>query len=254
MKKHVKITAVLMALALMFSLCSCTDKGSKKSSGDSGRIVSDDDDKGATEKTTEDTTEGTSEATTTQNGASFSNSTLGSICQLTSDAIGTDLTTAEKMFNEFFGIELVDGTGNILTDERGGIATTVHVYVHMLVKDDVRFNGMQIWTDKEDGHVRRIELVLCNTSYTTVAIEETPEFMEEIKTLNKNINDELKKSLGDPYESGDLVWDEDSLYSVYKVSDGCLAYVEIRDFTEEGGNGLLKTQLIFADCKELAFD
>ena len=250
MKKHVKLTAGLMALALMFSVCSCTDKGSKNTSDEPDRIVSDEDDKGAAETTTEATTE----ATTTQKSGLFSDSTIGSICQLSNDVIGKDIDTAEKMINEFFGVDLVDSTGSILTDERGGVVTAVHVYVQMLVKDDVRFNGIQLWTDKEDGHVRRIELVLCNSSYTTVAIDDTPEFREEIKKQYKSIRYELEDSIGDAYEFGNLVWDEDSYYYLFRVSTECLALVEIRDFTEEGGNDLMEMTLIFADCEQLADD
>ena len=45
--------------------------------------------------------------------------------------------------------------------------------------------------------------------------------------------------------------DEDSIYYSYNVSDNRFAYVEIRDFTEEGGNGLLKMCIEFADVEAI---
>ena len=81
---------------------------------------------------------------------------------------------AEKMIGEFFDVELDDSLGNIMTNERNGIVTTMHVYTDMFDKDSVRFNGLQIWTDEKDGHVRRVEFTLDNSGIISVPIEDTP--------------------------------------------------------------------------------
>ena len=157
------------------------------------------------------------------------------------------------MIGEYFGVDLVDKTGSILTHTINGIETTEHVYVQMLTKDTVRFNGMDILTDKANGLVKRVEFTLSNSDYTQVHIDDTEEFRDEIRKLNQDLIEELKKAYGEAFETDTLVWDEDSIYYSYSVSDNRFAYVEIRDFTEPGGNDndLVATTLIFADCKEL---
>lgn len=182
----------------------------------------------------------------------FSDNTIGSIMQVMYNAIGKDQATAEQMIGEFFGVELEDRLGDRMTDERGDIVSKMHVYTDIFAKDSVRFNGMQIWTDDNDGHVRRIELTLCNTGYTTVPIEDTPEFQSEIISLFNDADGELQKSFGQPREAGASMWDEDSFWARYEISSDRYIYVENLNYTEPGGNGLVSTQIIFADAELLS--
>lgn len=231
MKKFVKFTAGVTVLALMFCLCACTDN--KQTPAPVSVTVN----------------EAATEASV-QEGIAFSDSATGLICRLSVDVIGQDLETAKKYLGDFFGVELVDDTGFLLTEERGDITTHLHVYTVMLVKDDVRFNGVQIWTDEKDGHVRCIEYTLSNSSYTTVDIGDSPEVREEIKKLNAALFDELESSVNGHYNSDIWAYDEDSKYYDYNVDDMCLIRCGIRDFTEPGGNDLLSAELAFSDCKE----
>ena len=168
-----------------------------------------------------------------------------------SGVIGKDQAAAEKMIGDFFGVELEDLLGGIMTDERNGIVTVVHVYNKLLVKDSVRFNEMEIWTDKEDGRVRRVEFILVNDAYNAYKIDDTPEFREEIKKQYSGVKERLQLSYGKEIKTGNPIYDEDSFFFIYQVSDECFAYVEIRDFTEEGGNGLLKMNIVYADVQDL---
>ena len=245
MKKTVKLMAMALAAVMMLSVCSCTDKNSKKTSSQEETEIETE----APETKEEPTTTTTTEETATQ--ADSANATYDQIFNLMSGVIGKDQAAAEKMIGDFFGVELEDLLGGIMTDERNGIVTVVHVYNKLLVKDSVRFNEMEIWTDKEDGRVRRVEFILVNDAYNAYKIDDTPEFREEIKKQYSGVKDRLQLSYGKEIRTGNPIYDEDSFFFIYQVSDECFAYVEIRDFTEEGGNGLLKMNIVYADVKEL---
>ena len=242
MKNH-RFKLLLVAGLILVTICSCEDKSTQMTSEDSTSIVS-------VEKV-ESSEPDTTEETETQVGGTFSDNTLGSVFQLINDVMGKDLNTAEKMIGDFFDVELKDTTGAMVTSERMGIVTAIHTYAQILCKDSIRFNGMEIWTDEEDGRIRRVCLTCKNTSYTTAPIEDTPEFRDEIKKLNADLNAECRLAKGEPFQTGDLAGDEDSIYNYYNISDDCLASIEIRDFTEPEGNGLLSTSVIFADSEIL---
>ena len=232
MKKAAGLMAFIMTAVLMLSLCSCSS------------------DVSPVETTTESSTESSAESpaevsteapTVSSSDDGFSDDVTGSVMKLMYDVIGEDQATAEKMVGEFFNVEPVDSLGNIMTDERNGIVTVMHVYTDMFVKDSVRFNVMQIWTDEKDGHVRRIELSLDNSGIISVPIEDTPEFQNEIKSLYDDVDGELKKSLGQPEMSG-------ADWAYYEISKDRYAYAEYIDYTEPGGNGLVATTVVFADA------
>lgn len=214
MKKGIKFLTFIMSAFMLFSFCACS---SEKSSG----------------------------------GGRFSGNVPGSVMELMYDVIGKDQATAEKMIGEFFSVELNDRTGNIMTNERNGIVTQMHVYNDMLVKDSVRFTGMEIWTDEKDGRVRRIELSFRNDEAASASVEDTPELQSEIKKLYDDIDAELKKSLGQPKDSGTNSWDEDSFWAYYEISSDHYVYEEVIDYTEPGGNGLVATIVSFADTEVL---
>ncbi len=214
MKKTVRFLAVIMAVFMMLPVCSCN-------MGKSGG-------KGL-----------------------FSGNDCGSIMQVMYEAIGQDQDSAEKMIGGFFGVKLEDKLGNIMTDERGGITTQMHLYSDMFVKGSARFNKLEIWTDVNDGHVRRVELSLDNSGIVSVPLDDTPELQSEIKKLFKTVDGEFKKSLGEAKKSGTSVWDEDSFWAYYQISAERFAYVDILDYTEPGGNGLVSTAVIFADAEVL---
>ena len=244
MMKNIRVKGLLAIGLMMAMICSCTDKSTQMTSDDVSSVVS------SEEVGFSETTDMTEE-TEMQAGGAFYDNTLGSIYQLISDVMGEDLNTAEKMIGEFFDVELKDRTGSMMTSERMDIVTTIHSYAQILSKDSVRFNGIEIWTDEENGLIRRVSLTCTNTSSTAASIEDTPEFRDEIKRLNVDMNDEFKLAKGEPFQTGDLAGDDDSIYNFYNVSDNCLASIEIRDFTELDGNGLLSTSIIFADCEIL---
>lgn len=243
MKKAVKLTALLMACLMMVSICSCNGKKADETSKDTSEAAT------TTTTTSEETT--TEETTEATSGNKVSAQTLKEIYDLSSSVLGKDITVAEQAIGEYFGTDLEDVTGHFLSVTIAGIATTGHTYSLVLSKDNVRFNGLSIYTGEEDGLVKRVEFVLKNTSYVTAEIEDTPEFRTEIRNLFNSMKDELDKTYGEAFETGKVQWDEDSFCFSYKASDNCYAYVEIRDFTQPGGNDLLSTKLIIADCKEL---
>lgn len=173
----------------------------------------------------------------------------GSLIKMTVEVIGQDLPTAQKKIGEFFGIEISDAD-TTLFEERGDVSTHLHVYVLMQNKGNFRFNGMEISTDSKDGHVRCVKYDLSNSSYTNVDIGDTPEVRNEIKMLNANFKNALFESFGVSFNSDVWAYDEDSKYYDFKANESCLIRCGIRDFTEEGGNDLLCTELAFSDCKE----
>ena len=233
MKRFIRIAALIMAFSMLFSVCSCTEK-SHSGSGRTGREYVEENFKPEYGRM-----------------GSFSDDTYGSLFQVVSNVMGKDLDTAEDEIGEFFDTRLTAEGGFTITDERAGICTEMHIYIQMLEKEDIRFNGMEIWTDVNDGSVRRVSFELTNTEYSAVYIADTPEFQEEIRTLFENLNNALASSVGDYFDKGYLVYDEDSPYYAYELTEDCLVFVGLRDFTEEGGNGLVNTELIFADCVEL---
>ena len=237
MRKAVRLTALVMVCIMMTSVCSCAVKNSGDKRDQKERIISSEQFK----------------AEGNVAGDPASSSTFGALCQLTVSLLGKDIETAEKEIGGFFGVELVDRTGNILSGSRNGVESAMHVYTELLTKDDLRFNGFEIWTSKEDGHINRIEYGLANETYTGYDIGNTSETQEEIRQLTTGVNEELKAAYGNPAETDKLLYDEDSFYNVYKVSDSCFINVEFRDFTEEGGNGLLSVDIIFADCEDLKY-
>ena len=248
MKKHSRLKVLLVAGLMMIMVCSCDEKSTQTTSDDTS-VISIDEKVETGEMPTGEMI--TTEVVAPQATGAFSDSTLGVILQMTGNLIGQDKATAEKTLGEYFGVELKDRTGAFTSGQRNDIEYAISTYGVLLSKDDVRFNDIEIWTDKETKLVRRIELRCENTTYTGFSIEDTPEFRDEIKKLHSDLEDEMKSAMGIPYQIGELAMDEDSIYKYYKLSENFLANVEIRDFTEPGGNGLLSTSVIFADCEIL---
>ena len=242
MKKAVRLTALIMAVLMMVSICSCNGNEPNKSGNNNGKVTVEEDKTGSSDKP---------EDTKAQAAGAYSNSTMGQLFQISQDALGKDAETAEKMIGEFFGVELEDRLNGIMTNTRNDVVTVLRVYIQLLQKDDLRFNGMEMWVDEKDGHVRRIEYSLGLDGYNSVPIDDTPEFREEIKKLYVSSKEEFDNAHGRAFLADQIDWDEDSFFSAYTTPNKCYAYTEIRDFTEPGGNGLLKSTVVFADEKFL---
>lgn len=243
MKTISKLMATVLAGAMMISVCSCTEKPAEDTTASSEDVVTT-----TTETTTEastatETERDTSETTKTE--VNYSDTTCGQVLKLMNDVIGKDRAEAEKMIGEFFGVEVEDG--HALDAKINDVPVWYYVYVQMFTKDSVRFNGMDITTDREKGIVQCIELNLSNSSYVNVAIEDTPEFRDEIRKQYSAVKEEFDNVYGDACEKGNPEFDEDSFYLLFKKADGSVDYVELRDFTEEGGNGLVEMTIISAD-------
>ncbi len=236
MKKSVRLMALALAAVMMISFCSCSDSGSKRTTS---------------QKETETVTEKPETEETTAPKAASADGTYGELYELMNGVLGKDLASAEAMIGEFFGVELEDGLGGSMTETRRDIETKLHSYSELFAKGDYRFNELQIWTDTADGHVRMLEFTLVNEAYVAYKLENTPELEEEIKKQYEGIKGGLDKTYGDAFDKGNPIYDEDSYYFKYNVKDGNFAYVEIRDFTEEGGNGLLKMCIEFADVEAI---
>ena len=193
--------------------------------------------------------ETTSSETTNESGseAVSADSTYGSILQLMNDVIGKNRAEAEKMIGEFFGVEIEDMSGLGLDAKINDIPTTLYVYVQMLTKDSARFNGMSLYADPDKDLVRGMEINLVNKSYAAVEIEDTAEFRDEIRKQFNDIKAELDNTYGEAYKAEKPQFDEDSFSHYYKLPGGGVAYCELRDFTQEGGNGRVSLKLIFAD-------
>ena len=235
MKKANKFI-ILLVVCMMIFLCSCSKDDKKETerehiqtneSSASEDMVPTEDEITLVEESTKDT--------------------LTEITELISGVIGTDLANAEEKIGEYFGVVIMDTKGNFALSDRKGLISRVYTYPQLLAKDDIRFNGMEIYADQSDGHVRVVKLTCANTTSITEPIEDTPEFRDEIRKLNINLNIALKKMMGTPYESGKLVNDENSIYYYYKASDDFWACVELRDFTDPGENGLLDTTVIYVE-------
>lgn len=263
MKKAKKIMLMLVVCFMMVSLCSCS-KGDNKETNEltpsitqEASVLTENEPSTTTETNTPEeiiTPEAvitpelviTPDVVIEPNDESI-NETLLEITELLSEIIGTDREDAVEMINEYFGVDLNNTRVIYAESEKKGIVTWLHAYPVLLSKNNIRFNGIEIYSDQKDRHVRRIELICTNSSYTTEYIEDTPEFRDEIKKLNNDLNDVLRSTMGAPYDSGELVMDENSLYYYYRSSDSLLACVLIRDFTDPDENGLMCTSVIFVD-------
>jgi len=258
MKKANKFKAVLVAGMMTVALCSCSNEDKNvidaeptKSVTDSVAVVTESEqtnsiEPGISVENISPEVEITPETVITPEESS-NYDTLTEITELISGVIGTDRTDAEEKIGEYFGVELKDTTGAFVSSEIKGLVFRVHTYPQILSKDDIRFNGMEIYTDQSDGHVCLVMLTCTNSDYTTEHIEDTPEFRDEVKKLNSDLNNVLKNSMGEPFKSGRLAMDENSIYYYYKVSDNLLASVELRDFTDPDENGLLSTSVFYVD-------
>lgn len=236
-----KAIAFVILTSLVFGVVVCGNSGIDESAGTSK----------TSETTSESTTsepESTPSETTKESGSKLvsSDSDYGSILQLMNDVIGKNRAEAEKMIGEFFGVEIEDMSGLGLDAKINDIPTTLYVYVQMLTKDSARFNGMSLYADPDKDLVRGMEINLVNKSYAAAEIEDTAEFRDEIRKQFNDIKAELDNTYGEAYKAEKPQFDEDSFSYYYKLPGG-VAYCELRDFTQEGGNGRVSLKLIFAD-------
>ena len=182
----------------------------------------------------------------------FSDSSAGQVLKLMNDCNGKDLDAAVKLCEEFFGTELENTstltmtTTDIASGER--VSTYYTVYYTKLYKDDLRFNSINFASNMDDGKVCRVELGFRNDegSYAFSELDPLPD-VAEAKSFFNSFTDEIDSVCGAPYEYNNIQFDYDSYYTEYQYGDDCIIRLELYNYTEEGGNGLIAGEVHFSN-------
>lgn len=231
MKIGIRVASLLMSAAVLVSVCSCESKKDRRGK-----------DKGSKDRIEE--TKGDKEDIK-EKRESFSGNTMGSLFQLMDDATGKDKLTAVQMIEDYFGTELADSVE--FQEEWYGLKLNTEFYYTRLYTGEYRFLEVSVGVDPDTDVVRRISFYCSNDDFFTSSFDDLKGFDDEVRSLVEAADSELEDVCGEPFETGDLVADEDSFYHLYKYGNDCEIRVEYYDYTEEGGNGLLAVELFFTD-------
>ena len=246
-----KLLCTLLILSVLLPFAACTKPGADviepltAASEPDVKIEREEDDL----KTTEDYTTSAEEVSGTEEteevSINFSDSIVGQILALMNDCNGEDLDTAVGMFEEFFGTELVN-TATLSETLGDGPETYYTVYYTVLEKDGLRFNVVNFAWNKVDGKVCRVELEVRNDEgrYAYSELSPLPD-VSEVNDLYTSFTNETVAVCGDSVQSGNLCFDEDSYWAEYEYGDDIKIRLEFYNYTEEGGNGLVASEIYF---------
>ncbi|MCR4649298.1 MAG: hypothetical protein K5776_09490 [Lachnospiraceae bacterium] len=174
----------------------------------------------------------------------FSKNTVGDIFGIMNDCTGKDYDTAKGMLDEFFGTELINCGSNMMTED--GVTTAENVYFIQVEKDDLRFNRVTISTNTTDGTVCGVEFAIRNEEGDNAYAELTPvPELEEVRDMYESFTNEAVSICGEPYESGNLNFDEDSYWAKYKYGRDCIIKVEFYNYSSDNENGLIAAKFGF---------
>ena len=180
-------------------------------------------------------------------GSFSKDTTAGQILTLMNDCNGKDLDTAVKMFEEYFGTELVN-TATLSQTLNGGPETYYTVYYTVLEKDGLRFNVVNFTWNKVDEKVCSVELEIRNDEGDYAYSELSPlPGVPEVTDQYFSFTNEVYAVCGNAVQSGKLCYDEDSYWNDYEYGDDCIITLELYNYTEEGGNGLVASHIQFSN-------
>ncbi len=167
------------------------------------------------------------------------------VISIMEDSIGKSRADAEKMFEDYFGVEL-EGVESLKSgsDEN---PLQFYFYSAVLSKDGVTFTSMVIAETVPDGIVYSVEL---NSNNLNAAIKEyntSSEKKSEIKNLCDAMNKAVEERAGKPRSTMPLFENSKLSFTNMYKTDKNIYVVSNRDLTErseEDGNKLIDTNVL----------
>ncbi len=167
------------------------------------------------------------------------------VISLMEDSIGKSRADAEKMFEEYFGVEL-EGVESMKSgsDEN---PLQFYFYSAVLSKDGVTFTSMAIAETVPDGIVYSVELNSNNLNAANKEYNTSSEKKSEIKNLCNAMNKAVEERVGKPMSTMPLFENSKLSFSNMYKTDKCMYIVSNRDLTEmpeEEGHKLIDTTVL----------
>lgn len=167
------------------------------------------------------------------------------VISLMEDSIGKSRADAEKMFEEYFGVEL-EGVESLKSDsdER---PLQFYFYSAVLSKDGVTFTSMAIAETVPDGIVYSIELNSSNLNAANKEYNTSSEKRSEIKNLCDAMNKAVEERAGKPSSTMPLFENSKLSFTNMYKTDKNIYVVSNRDLTErseEDANKLIDTNVL----------
>ena len=164
---------------------------------------------------------------------------------LMEDSIGKSRADAEKMFEDYFGVEL-EGVESLKSgsDEN---PLQFYFYSAVLSKDGVTFTSMAIAETVPDGIVYSVELNSNNLNTANNEYNTSSEKKSEIKNLCDAMNKAVEERAGKPSSTMPLFENSKLSFSNRYKTDKCIYIVSNRDLTEmpeEEGHKLIDTTVM----------
>lgn len=164
---------------------------------------------------------------------------------LMEDSIGKSRADAEKMFEDYFGVEL-EGKESLKSgsDEN---PLQFYFYSAVLSKDGVTFTSMAIAETVPDGIVYSVELNSNNLNTANNEYNTSSEKKSEIKNLCDAMNKAVEERAGKPSSTMPLFENSKLSFTNMYKTDKNIYVVSNRDLTErseEDGNKLIDTNVL----------
>ena len=164
---------------------------------------------------------------------------------LMEDSIGKSRADAEKMFEDYFGVEL-EGVESLKSgsDEN---PLQFYFYSAVLSKDGVTFTSMAIAETVPDGIVYSVELNSNNLNTANNEYNTSSEKKSEIKNLCDAMNKAVEERAGKPSSTMPLFENSKLSFTNMYKTDKNIYVVSNRDLTErseEDGNKLIDTNVL----------
>ncbi len=174
----------------------------------------------------------------------FSQNNVGQIFSLLNDCTGKDLDTAVEMVEDYFGTQLVHSGSNMMTENDVTVAQTT--YYIQLEKDGLRFNRVTFSCNMTDGAVCGVELGIRNEQGDRAYAELTPvPELPEVSDMYAAFTNEAVTLCGEPYDSGNINWDEDSYWAKFRYGLDCVIKLELYNYSSDDENGLIAGKFAF---------
>ena len=167
------------------------------------------------------------------------------VISIMEDSIGKSRADAEKMFEDYFGVEL-EGVESLKSgsDEN---PLQFYFYSAVLSKDGVTFTSMAIAETVPDGIVYSVELNSNNLNTANNEYNTSSEKKSEIKNLCDAMNKAVEERAGKPSSTMPLFENSKLSFTNMYKTDKNIYVVSNRDLTErseEDGNKLIDTNVL----------
>lgn len=167
------------------------------------------------------------------------------VISIMEDSIGKSRADAEKMFEDYFGVEL-EGVESLKSgsDEN---PLQFYFYSAVLSKDGVTFTSMVIGETVPDGIVSSVELNSNNLNTANNEYNTSSEKKNEIKNLCDAMNKAVEERAGKPRSTMPLFENSKLSFTNMYKTDKNIYVVSNRDLTErseEDGNKLIDTNVL----------